>query len=147
MAAGSYTTSWDAIHLYDGKTRSEAAQLSGVGLQTIRDWVIVFNKKGPDGLLERKALGRTSILNDDQRQKLSEIVERGPSAEIDGLVRWRLLDLVKGLFDTYRIPISKQTRSRKFRTMKFRKLSTRPRHWSQAPDTIENFKKTSQTKL
>ncbi|MEL6997100.1 MAG: helix-turn-helix domain-containing protein, partial [Pseudomonadota bacterium] len=36
--------------IYDGARRSDAARLSGVGLQIIRDWVIRFNAEGPDGL-------------------------------------------------------------------------------------------------
>ena len=29
--------------IYDGRRRSEAARLAGVGLQIIRDWVLRFN--------------------------------------------------------------------------------------------------------
>ncbi|MEO9132231.1 MAG: helix-turn-helix domain-containing protein, partial [Sphingomonas sp.] len=32
----------------EGGTRSDAAQLGGVGLQTVRDWVLRFNAAGPD---------------------------------------------------------------------------------------------------
>ena len=35
--------------IYDGATRSEAAMIGGVGLQIIRDWVLHFNERGPDG--------------------------------------------------------------------------------------------------
>ena len=38
---------------YDGATRTEAAMIGGAGLQIIRDWVLHFNERGPDGLLER----------------------------------------------------------------------------------------------
>ena len=38
-------------------TRTEAAQIGGVGLQVIRDWVLKFNAHGPDGLIDRKAPG------------------------------------------------------------------------------------------
>jgi hypothetical protein len=37
--------------IYDGATRTEAAKVGGVGLQIIRDWVLRFNARGPDGLL------------------------------------------------------------------------------------------------
>ncbi len=29
--------------IYDGGTRTDAARIGGVGLQTIRDWVLRFN--------------------------------------------------------------------------------------------------------
>src|ERR671927_1832010 len=48
--------------IYDGHPRSHAAQLAGVGLQIVRDWVLRFNDQGPDGLINRKAPGRAPIL-------------------------------------------------------------------------------------
>jgi hypothetical protein len=35
--------------IYDGGTRSEAARIGGVGLQTVRDWVLRFNARGARG--------------------------------------------------------------------------------------------------
>ena len=34
--------------IYDGGSRSDAGRIGGVGLQTIRDWVLRFNAGGPD---------------------------------------------------------------------------------------------------
>ena len=64
--------------ILDGGSRSQAAQVAGVTLQIVRDWVLRFNEGGPDGLVTRKAPGRASILNDEQRARLAEIVE-GPA--------------------------------------------------------------------
>ncbi len=64
--------------IYDGGTRSDAARMSGVGLQVIRDWVLRFNAAGPNGLIDRKASGPSSKLNDAQRRALARIVESGP---------------------------------------------------------------------
>ena len=41
--------------IYDGSPRSEAARHGGVGVQTVRDWVLRFNASGADGLLDRTA--------------------------------------------------------------------------------------------
>src|SRR3981189_4018872 len=54
--------------IYGGAARSEAATIGGVGLQIIRDWVLRFNARGPDGLLDGKAPGRPSKLKAAQRQ-------------------------------------------------------------------------------
>ena len=35
--------------IYDGGSRSDAARIGGVGLQTVRDWVLRFNAEGPEG--------------------------------------------------------------------------------------------------
>jgi hypothetical protein len=43
-------------------TRTEAAMIGGVGLQIIRDWVLHFNERGPDGLLNGKSPGQPSKL-------------------------------------------------------------------------------------
>src|ERR1700732_911897 len=50
--------------IYDGATRTEAARIGGVTLQIVRDWVVKFNSHGPDGLIDRKAPGQSSRLND-----------------------------------------------------------------------------------
>jgi hypothetical protein len=55
-----------------------AASIGGVGLQIVRDWMLRFNARGPDGLLDGKAPGRQSLLNDAQRRGLVEMVECGP---------------------------------------------------------------------
>jgi hypothetical protein len=64
--------------IYGGGSRSDAARIGGVGVQIVRDWVVRFNAKGPDGLLNGKAPGAPSILDDSQRQVLRRAVEDGP---------------------------------------------------------------------
>jgi transposase len=64
--------------IYEGGTRSEAAQLGGVGLQTVRDWVLRFNAAGPDGLIDAVPPGGVSLLDDAQRRALAQIIESGP---------------------------------------------------------------------
>src|SRR5258708_4947274 len=62
---------------YDGAPRTAAARIGGVGLQIIRDWVLHFNERGPDGLLNGKSPGQPSKLNDVQRQAIARIIESG----------------------------------------------------------------------
>src|SRR6266446_6769836 len=57
--------------IYEGAGRTEAAKIGGVGLQIIRDWVLRFNTRGPDGLLNGKSTGQPSKLNDTQRQAIA----------------------------------------------------------------------------
>ena len=64
--------------IYDGGARSEAARIGGVGLQIVRDWVVRFNDRGPDGLIDGKAPGALSLLSAEQRHALLRIVEVGP---------------------------------------------------------------------
>ncbi len=37
--------------IFDGGARSDPWRIGGVGLQTIRDWVMRFNAKGPEGVV------------------------------------------------------------------------------------------------
>jgi transposase len=129
--------------IYDGVTRTEAAKIGGVGRQIIRDWVLRFNARGPDGLLNGKAPGQPSKLNDAQRQSIARMIESGPIPAIHDVIRWRLIDLAQWIFEEFRITIAKQTLSRELRAMGYRKLSARPRHHAQAEGAIEDFKKAS----
>lgn len=130
--------------IYDGGSRSQAASMGGVGLQIIRDWVERFNRDGPDGLKTGKARGREPLLNEKQRKALIAVVEEGPVPYLDGVVRWRLADLVQWLWHEYRISVSRQTLGRELNAMGYRKLTARPKHHAQDPQAIEDFKKASQ---
>jgi len=129
--------------IYDGATRNEAAQIGGVTLQIVRDWVLRFNARGPDGLLDRKAPGAASLMKNEHRAALARIVEDGPTPAIHSVVRWRIVDLCQWLFEEFRLSVSETTMSRELRKMGYRKLSARPRHHAQAAGAIEEFKKTS----
>ena len=129
--------------VYDGGSRTEAANIGGVGLQTVRDWVLAFNAEGPAGLVNGKAPGNPPLLTQTHRQALLQIVESGPMPAVHGVVRWRLVDLAQWVFEEFRISISKQTLSRELRALGLRKLSARPRHHAQDADALAAFKKTS----
>ena len=53
--------------IYEGASRSEAARIGGVTVQIVRDWVVKFNSRGPEGLIDRKAPGRPPRLNAEHR--------------------------------------------------------------------------------
>src|SRR5437764_14245071 len=129
--------------VYDGARRTEAAAIGGVTLQIVRDWVMKFNAHGPDGLIDRKAPGQPPKLNHTHRAALKAVIESGPIPAVDGVVRWRLVDLCQWIWEEFRIGIAKQTLSRELRAMGYRKLSARPRHHAQAEGAIADFKKTS----
>ena len=129
--------------IYDGASRTEAAQIGCVTLQIVRDWVLRFNAKGPEGLLTGRAPGAPPRLTDQHRQALQAIVDQGPIPAIHGVVRWRLIDLIQWLWEEFRITISKQTLSRELRAMTYRKLSARPRHHAKNEAAVAAFKKTS----
>lgn len=64
--------------IYAGERRLAAAAIGGVGLQTVRDWVLRFNAGGPTGLATGKAPGKRPRLDEQQRAALRRVVEGGP---------------------------------------------------------------------
>lgn len=71
--------------IYDGGARSEAAKIGGVTLQVVRDWVLRFNADGRDGLVDRKAPGQPSRLDEAHRTALAALIEEGPTPAIHGV--------------------------------------------------------------
>ena len=129
--------------IYDGKRRSEAARLAGVGLQIVRDRVLRFNAEGPDGLIDRKAPGPSRKLSDDQRAALAQIVEAGPIPAIHGAAPRRRRDLAQWLWEEFGVSLDETTVGRELRRMGFARLSARPRHHAQNEHAVEEFEKTS----
>lgn len=130
--------------IYDNGSRSDAARIGGVGLQVIRDWVLRFNARGPDGLIDRRPPGQRPKLDDAQRAALARIVDDGPIPAVHGVVRWRLKDLALWIFEEFGIALDETTVGRTLRAIGFRKLSARPRHYAQNELALEDFKKRSQ---
>jgi transposase len=129
--------------IYEGASRTRAAQVGGVGLQTVRDWVVRFNVDGPAGLLDGKAPGNVCRLQPDHRAALVALVESGPISAVHGVVRWRLKDLVQWVWDEFRIALSETTLSRELRALGYRRLSARPRHHAKSEAAVAAFKKVS----
>jgi transposase len=129
--------------IYEGGSRTKAARIGGVGLQTVRDWVVRFNAHGPEALIDGKAPGNACKLNVHQRDALVALVESGPIPAVHGVVRWRLKDLVQWVWDEFRIAVSETTLGRELRTLGYRKLSGRPRHHAKSEQAVADFKKVS----
>ena len=126
--------------VYDGGSRTDASRIGGVGLQIIRDWVLRFNARGPDGLVDGKSPGAPSKLNADHRRALAEVVEAGPVPAVDGVVRWRRKDLARWLLETFAISLDETTVGRELKALGA-KISARPRHYAQNELAVEAFKK------
>ena len=81
--------------IYDGGSRSEAARIGGVTLQSVRDWVFRFNAHGPAGLIDSKAPGQRPRLDTPSISPSRRLSRAGPIPAVHGVVRWRLIDLVQ----------------------------------------------------
>ncbi len=131
--------------ILDGGSRREAARTGSVGLQVIRDGVLRFKAGGAETLVTRTAPAKTPILTDEYRTALAATVEAGPKPDMDGIVRWRRVDLAQGAQEESGVSVSRQTPGRDLRAMGFAKRSARPQHDAQHDEAIEAFNKTSAT--
>ena len=129
----------------DGMNRADAARIGGMDRQTLRDWVHRFNQEGPDGLLDHKATGGVPRLSPEQKAELSNLVEKGPDREIDGVVRWRRVDLQGVIKQRFGVEYHERYVGKILKALGFSHISARPRHPGQDAETIEAFKKTSAT--
>ena len=127
----------------EGRSRGEAAEIGGMDRQTLRDWVHRFNAEGMDGLLDRKLGGRPSKLTAEQQAELAAIVETGPDPAIDGVVRWRRVDLKRVIEERFGVTYSERAISDLLAALSFSHISGRPQHPKQDERVIEAFKKTS----
>ena len=132
--------------VYDGMSRSAAAQVGGMDRQTLRDWVHRFNAEGPPGLLDRPRSGRRRLLAEAQMAELAEIVETGPDLAIDGVVRWRRIDLKRVIEERFGVVYSERAVSDLLAALSFSHISGRPQHPKQDRQVLDGFKKTSPTR-
>ena len=63
--------------IYDGGRRTEAARIGTVGLQVVRDWVLRFNAKVPNGLIDGKATGKPARFPLESRHRRRGIPDGG----------------------------------------------------------------------
>jgi putative transposase len=118
--------------IYDGGTRKEAARIGGVDSQTVRQWVLRFNSRGPEGLLDSSPPGRRSKLTDAHRRAIIGWIE-----DRDRALPWRLSDLSHWVFMEFHIAVAKQTLCRELQAMGYRKRKKRRSTKSLAEPTSE----------
>lgn len=77
----------------DGMSREDAARSAGMDRQTLRDWVLRYNKHGVEGLVDRWDGGRRPTYTPQEQAEIVEIVLAGPDTEATGLSAYTLADL------------------------------------------------------
>ncbi len=86
--------------ILDGGSRREAARTGGA-----------------EALVTRKAPAKTPILTDEHRTALAATVEAGPKPDMDGIGRWRRVDLAQRVQEEPGVPVSRQTPGRDLRAI------------------------------
>ena len=130
----------------DGMSREDAAKIGGMDRQTLRDWVHRFNQAGPDGLKDAWWSGPAPRLSPAQKAELAEIVDSGPDLAVDGVVRWRRVDLKRVIAERFGVDYHERYVSRLLKELGFSHVSARPRHPAQDVEIVEAYKKTSRVR-
>jgi transposase len=126
--------------------RTDAARIGGMDRQTLRDWVHRFNEQGPEGLKDAWNGGYDARLSPAQKAELIEIVETGPDLAVDGVVRWRRVDLQHVIKQRFDVDYHERYVGTLLKQLGFSHMSARPRHPAQDAGEIDAFKKTSNTR-
>lgn len=126
----------------EGRSRTEAAELNGMDRQTLRDWVHRYNTAGVRGLKSRRHPGRAPALSQQQRAELRDLVIQGPDPEVNGVVRWRCVDLQVEVARRFSIQVHENTIGRWLHELGLTRLQPRPYHPQKDPEAEAAFKKT-----
>ena len=127
----------------EGSDRKTAAESCGMDRQTLRDWVHRYNAEGISGLTNRHSAGAKPLLNPEQKAALAQMVREGPDPSVDGVVRWRRIDLKRKIEARFGVVMHERTVGKQLAALGFRRLSVRPQHPKSDPVAQEAFKKTS----
>ena len=135
------------VMVQEGLSRGEAARLSGVQMQTLRDWVITYNKKGPDGLKTGTSPGAPCRMSEDEIKTLETWLEEGPDPESDGIVRWRCLDLQRKIKAAFGHDYTERGIGILLKRIGYSHISARPHHPKGDSEKRAAFKKNSMSPL
>jgi transposase len=135
----------------EGHARDEAARLTGMDRQALRDWVHRYNPEGLAGLVDRSApglgawarrlgVGRACRPSRCGRWRASS---KGPDPEKEGVVRWRRVDLRGAIETRFGVQLPERTVGKLLAKLDMRRLSVRPKHPEVDLAAQEAFKKTS----
>ena len=112
------------------------------GRQTLGDWVHRFNASGPEGLIDNWTEGPKPRLSAGQLAQFAQIVEAGLDREVDGVVRWRRIDLKRVIAERFGVDFHPRYVGKLLQKLGFSHISARPRHPAQDERIVEAFKKT-----
>jgi transposase len=127
----------------EGQPRGVAARICGMDRQTLCDWVHRYNAEGLAGLSDRHGGGPARKLSAEQEAQVSAWVRAGPDLAVDGVVRWRRVDLQAKIAKQFGVELHERSVGKLLRRQGFRRMSVRPRHPSADADAQEAHKKTS----
>ena len=115
-------------HALEGKSRAEAARLSGMERQALHDAVVRYNGEGLAGLHNRPKGHARPALSDEESAALKQLVLAGPDLARHGRTEWTLPALAGEIARLWGKSLHPASLSRVLRRLGLSKQRTRPRH-------------------
>jgi transposase len=112
----------------DGMSREMAARAAGVDRQTLRDWVIRYNRGGTAALFDAWGDGRPCRLTEGQQATLRALILAGPDPAVNGVSSWRVVDLCRIVQERFGIGYSESGLARLLHTLDLSWQTPRPQH-------------------
>ena len=110
-----------------GAERSEAARAQAVDTQSLRDWIVLYNEGGVDGLRPARRGGRRCRLSASPLEMVAGWIDAGPEVGEDVPSRFRLRDIAERIAAVFSVLYSLQGVRKLLRRLGFRHISARPR--------------------
>jgi transposase len=126
----------------DGMSREAAARAAGMDRQTLRDWVVRYNRGSVAALFDHWGDGRPCRMSEGLQASLRALVLQGPAAESDGVSTWRVVDLCRIARERWGVAYSERGMARLLRALDLSWQTPRPQHPQSEPAMQETFKKT-----
>ena len=101
---------------------------------------------GLEGLFDNWTEGPKPRLSEAQLAQFAQVVEAGPDREMDGVVRWRRIDLKRVIAERFGVDFHPRYVGKLLKKLGFSHISARPRHPAQDERIVEAFKKTSRAR-
>jgi len=125
----------------DGMPRAAAAKAAGMDGQTLRDWVIRYNRGGVAALVDAWGDGRPCRLSEGEQATLKAMVLRGPNPEVDGMSTWRISDICGLVEQRFDVTYSASGMERRLRALDLSRQTCRPQHPKSDETAQMGFKK------
>lgn len=125
----------------DGTPRAAAAKAAGMDTQTLRDWVIRYNRGGATALVDAWGDGRPCRLSEGEQAMLKAMVLTGPDPEVDGMSAWRITDICRLVEQRFDVTYSVGGMGRRLRALDLSFQTCRPQHPKSDPAAQKAFKR------
>jgi transposase len=102
-----------------------------------------LQRSGPEGLFDHWTEGPKPRLSPEQLAEFAAIVETGPNRKVDGVARWRRIDLKRVIVEKFGVDYHQRYIGKLLKKLGFSHISARPRHPAQDERIVAAFKKTS----